>query len=230
MEIKEFIRKEFNGWGKYERVIFPAILIFIIILSFVMHDNKIALISAICGIGYTILAGKGKISCYFVGLIGTFCYSYISYRNAFWGNLALYLLYCMPMQIIGIFRWRSHLDKEKQEIYKTCLSSKKRIIYFLSAMLAVICLYFVLLSLNDANPVFDSITSIFSILGLLLTVKRCMEQWYVWFVVNGFSAIMWIGAYMNGSNCLATVLMWMTYFFLGIYFLYQWRKEIKSNS
>lgn len=228
MEINEFIKKELSGWGKYERIIFPAEILFIIILSFIMNDSKVALMSAICGISYTILAGKGKISCYFFGLMGTLCYAYISYKNMLYGNVALYLLYCFPIQIIGIYKWSKHLKKETNEIKKIKLTNKQRIIYAITAIFFTSICYFVLIKYNDQSPIFDSITTIFSIYGLLLTVKRCIEQWYVWFAVNVVSTIMWIQAYMNGSNCLATIIMWSTYIVLALYFLKNWNKEIEE--
>ena len=130
MKFIEFVKSELSGWGKYERVIFPVILLGIILISFIINDNKIALISAICGISYTILAGKGKISCYLFGLLGTMCYAYISFRNNLYGNLALYMLYYIPMQIIGIFKWKKYLNKKTGEIIKTNLSKKEQLIYF----------------------------------------------------------------------------------------------------
>ena len=60
----------------------------------------------------------------------------------------------------------------------------------------------------------------------MLTVKRCIEQWYVWFFVNLLSLIMWIFAYLNASNCFATIIMWAVYLVLSIYFLQVWKKEI----
>lgn len=60
MKILEFLQKEFSGWGRYERIIFPFGILFIIVLSFIMNDSKVALISSICGVSYSILAGKGK--------------------------------------------------------------------------------------------------------------------------------------------------------------------------
>lgn len=226
MNIMEFIKKELSGWGKYERIIFPLEIILIIIISIYMKDNKIALISAICGISYTILAGKGKISCYFFGLCGTLCYSFIAYKNQLYGNLALYFLYYFPMQIAGIFKWKKHLKKDSQEIIKTQLSQKERYIYIATAIIFSIIVYLILWKLNDQNPVIDSITSVLSIIGLLLTIKRCIEQWYIWFIVNGLSTVMWIQAYLNGSECFATILMWGTYFVLSIYFLNSWKKDI----
>lgn len=227
MNMFEFTKKELSGWGKYERIIFPLEILLIILISIYMNDNKVALVSAVCGICYTILAGKGKISCYIFGLAGTFCYSFISFKNALYGNLALYALYYFPMQVAGIFKWKKHLKSDTQEIEKTKLSPKERVVYALIAVFGSVILAFVLWKLNDQNPIIDAITSVFSIIGLILTVKRCIEQWYIWFVVNGLSMIMWIQAYLNGSNCFATILMWATYFVLSIYFLHTWNKEMR---
>lgn len=229
MGILDFIRKEFCGWGKYERIIFPLEILLIILISVYMKDSKIALISAICGISYSILAGKGKISCYFFGLCGTLCYAFIAFKNYFFGNLALYLLYYLPMQIAGIFKWKKHLKTDSQEIIKTKLSIRERIIYFSIAIICSVIMYIILDIWHDKSPFIDSVTSVLSVIGLILTVKRCIEQWYVWFIVNGLSVIMWIQAYMNGSNCFATILMWGTYFILSIYFLHTWKKELSNQ-
>ncbi len=229
MNTLEFIKKEFSGWGKWERILFPIGILIIIIVSFVMKDSKVALVSAVCGISYSILAGKGKISCYLFGLSGTFCYSYISFKNALYGNLALYVLYYFPMQVLGIFKWKKHLKKDVQEIVKTKLSNKERFVYLIFAVILSLITYFVLKYLGDLSPLIDSITSVFSVIGLILTVKRCIEQWYVWFVVNALSTVMWVEAYLNGSNCFATILMWAVYCVLSVYFLYTWNKEIKNS-
>ncbi len=230
MKIIEFIKKELSGWGKVERILFPLTILLITVISLYMNDTKVALVSAICGISYTILAGKGKISCYIIGICGTLCYSYLAWENGLYGNLVLYLAYYFPMQIFGIFRWSKHLKKDSQEIIKTKLSNRERILYTAVLTFACIICYFVLKNLNDANPVIDAVTSVLSVGGLILTVKRCIEQWYIWFIVNGLSTIMWIEAYQNGSNCFATILMWGTYFILSIYFLYTWKKELKTKA
>lgn len=229
MKFTEFIKKEFSGWGRIERIFFPLTILLIIVISILLKDSKIALISAICGISYTILAGKGKISCYFLGLCGTLCYAFLAFKNNLFGNLVLYLCYYFPMQILGIFKWSQHLKKESNEIIKTKLSVKERVIYSVFAFVLTVVGYFVLKFVGDLNPLIDSVTSVFSVIGLILTVKRCIEQWYVWFIVNGLSVVMWIDAYIKGSNCFATILMWSVYFILSIYFLYCWKKELKVN-
>lgn len=229
MKLLEFIKKEFSGWGRIERFFFPLMILLIIVISILLKDSRVALVSAVCGISYTIFAGKGKISCYFFGLCGTLCYAFLAFKNNLFGNLALYLCYYFPMQILGIFKWQKHLKKDSNEIIKTKLSVKERIIYSVTCVGLTICVYFILEFLGDLSPIIDAITSVFSVIGLILTVKRCIEQWYIWFVVNGLSVVMWIDAYIKGSNCFATILMWSVYFILSIYFLYCWKKELKVN-
>ena len=229
MKVLELIKEEFRNFGKYEKFLFPLVIISIIVISIIIGDNKIALVSAVCGISYTILAGKGKISCYFIGMIGTFCYSYLSFVNGFFGNLALYMLYYFPMEIIGIYKWKKHLKKEVREVIKTRLSNKERIIYFSIALILSLVVSFVLKVMGDSKPFLDGTATVFSVIGQFLTVKRCIEQWYVWFFVNLISLIMWIYAYLNGSNCLATILMWSVYLILSIYFLQAWKKELIQN-
>lgn len=229
MNIKEFIKGEFKGWGRYERIIFPISILFIILLSFYINDSKVALISAICGISYTILAGKGKISCYFLGLCGTLCYSYLAYQNGFWGNLFLYMCYYFPMQILGIFRWKKHISVKDNSIIKISLNRKAQYVFFISAIILSVLISIILKKTGDSSPFMDGFTTVFSIFGLVLTVKRCIEQWYFWTIVNGFSFAMWIEAYLNGSNCFATILMWGIYFILGIYFFYCWEKELSTS-
>lgn len=227
--IINFIKKEFSGWNKFEKIIFPLLIATILIITISLKDHILAIITAITGITYTFLAGKGRISCYGFSIITSTLYSYIAFKNHLFGNMALNLFYYLPMAFVGIFKWKSHLKEEVQEIEKTKLSTKERIIYLVVTTVAVLITYFILKYLNDQTPMLDSITTILSIVGLLLTVKRCIEQWYAWFVVNGLTAIMWIIAYINGSNCFATVLMWCTYWVIGIYFLTIWYKELNNE-
>ena len=64
---------------------------------------------------------------------------------------------------------------------------------------------------------------------MYLTVRRAIEQWIVWMIVNALSSIMWISIVMNGEKAYSTVIMWVTYFVLAIYFYAKWRKEIKEG-
>ncbi len=229
MKIIQFVKQELKGWKKSE-IIGLAVVLFIILTStFTLKDSPAAVINAICGILYTIIAGKGKVSCYFFGLAGSGSYIYLAFQNALWGNLLLYLCYYIPMQILGIFRWKKHLNKNTHEIIKTHLTKSELIKLTAISIIGCITLIVFLKHFGDSSPVIDGITTALSIAGMYLTVRRCIEQWIVWMIVNGLSVIMWLKLVLNGTKAYATVIMWSVYFILAIYFYIMWKKDLNKN-
>ena len=79
MKITEFVNKELTGWKKHEIIGLSVAIGIIFYNALFLKDSLIAGCSAICGILYTIIAGKGKISCYFFGLMGSSCYIILSF-------------------------------------------------------------------------------------------------------------------------------------------------------
>ena len=188
----------------------------------------ISIIYTICGILYTALAGKGRVMCYTFGIIATCCYSFLAYQNHLYGNFLLNICYYLPMQILGIFEWNKHLKTDKKEIIKTKLNKENRWILLLITIFISVTTILVLKVSNDNTPILDGITTVLSILGMYLTVKRCIEQWIVWIVVNTLAIIMWIKVSLANHNTYSTIVVWSVYLILGIYFYYQWKKELSD--
>ena len=228
MELIEFVKKELSGWKRFEAISLFVVLFVIFVNAILVKDNPVAVISAFCGILYTVIAGKGKISCYFFGLSGSWCYVLLSFGNALWGNMLLYLCYYIPMQVLGIFKWKQHLKSDTKEIVKIRLSQKTRIMLIVLGILGSISTSLILYFCNDKSPVADGISTFLSILGMYLTVRRAIEQWVVWMIVNGISALMWLNLVAHGAKTYSTVIMWSVYFVLAIYFYFEWRKELKN--
>ncbi len=206
-----------------------SVILFIIFNAINSHDSLIAVISAICGITYTFLAGKGFPVCYLFGVTGSTFYCLLSFQNALWGNLLLYAGYYVPMQIIGYFSWNKNLKESKNEIVKIKLPRRELAILIGTLILLSVSVYFILLKFNDAHPVLDSITTVFSIGGMYLTVRRAIEQWLFWLLVNILSVAMWFSVALSGVKVYSTVIMWSVYLFLAIYFYFSWRKELRSH-
>ncbi len=206
-----------------------AIYIILFVNAFLFKDQPAALVSAFFGITYTFLAGKGNPICYLFGVTGSGFYCWLAFHNSLWGNLILYAAYYIPMQILGFFKWNSHLKDNKNEIIKITLNKKERILISAVTLICSAAAVFVLHLLNDKNPVIDGITTIFSITGMYLTVRRAIEQWIVWMAVNGLSALMWGAIALNGGKVYSTVIMWCVYFVLAIYFYKSWKKEISLS-
>ncbi len=212
--------------NNYEIIGFLFVYVILFANAIVMEDSTAALISAFCGISYTILAGKGIPACYLIGVVGSGFYCYLSFHNSLWGNLLLYAAYYIPMQILGFFQWNKHLKTDKKEIIKISLDTKEQVLLFgITTVLSIVLITF-LMKFGDNSPYIDGITTVFSILGMYLTVKRAIQQWIVWILVNGLSFIMWIQIALSGEKVYSTVIMWAAYFILAIYFYVVWKKEI----
>ena len=115
----------------------------------------------------------------------------------------------------------------KNEIVKTKLTNKERFLFFIIASILSFLLGLILIHFGDTKPFIDSVTTIFSILGMYLTVRRTIDQWIVWMLVNGLSLIMWLSIAMSGVKVYSTIIMWGVYFILAFYFYYRWKKEVK---
>ena len=211
-------------------IAYVMVILLIVLHAIIRGDYIIAVISAICGITYTVFAGYGTPICYLFGLTGSGFYIFLSFQNALWGNLLLYLLYYIPMQTLGFFKWKENLKHGKNEIIKISISKKERLFITLSCIIVSAIAIGVLYYLHDTHPVLDGITTIVSIAGMYLTVKRAIEQWLAWIVVNSLSLVMWLNVALSGEKVYSTVMMWAVYLFLAFYFYYEWKKEINSYS
>ena len=220
---------EIKGWKKSEIIFLSSVILFIITHALLRGDSPIAVMSAICGITYTFIAGKGNPVCYLFGVSGSGFYSYLAFQNMLWGNLVLYLCYYIPMQIWGFFQWNKNLKIGQKEIVKRYLPKKELYILIAVTVFAVVLTAFILNYMKDTHPILDSITTIGSIGGMYLTVRRAIEQWIFWMVVNFLSLIMWIYVALSGARVYSTVIMWAVYLFLAFYFYFSWRKEISLS-
>lgn len=228
MNFTEFIKKELLGWKNFEIIGIFIVFVMVFVNAVILKDSIVAVLSAICGILYTVMAGKGKISCYFFGLAGSGCYIYLAFVNALWGNMLLYLCYYIPMQMLGIFKWKKHLKEDSREIIKTKLSKIGRLRLVLAGFIGSFFSILILAHFNDKSPIIDGITTFLSILGMYLTVRRSVEQWTVWMIVNGLSFLMWLNIVLHGTKAYSTVVMWGAYFILAVYFYFVWKKELSA--
>ena len=205
------------------------VILFIIIHAIIRNDSVVAIIDAVCGITYTFLAGKGKSICYLFGITASCCYSFLSFKNALYANLLLYSLYYIPMQVVGYFNWNKNLKNKTKEIIKIRISRKEFLIILALIVVLSTILSLLLIKFNNPHPIFDSVTTVVSVAGLYLTVRRAIEQWVCWTCVNALYLVLWTQLALSGERVYSMVIKWAIYLFLAIYFYIEWKREIDAN-
>ena len=181
---------------------------------------------SLLGLIYTILLGRGKYQAFIFGVLTSLLYSFLSFKNALWGSFALNFFYYVPVEILSLIKWFKNTNPKTKSVVKLKLKKKSFILYLLSASIISLVLSYILFLNHDKMPLIDGFITIFSILGAYLTLKRVIEQWIVWTIVNFLTIVMWLIIGSNGS--IFVVLLWFIYFIAGIVFFFQWKKEISD--
>lgn len=228
MQIKKFIKQELQGWTLIEKTWLAFSSFAILVLSIYLKNDVIGTISAICGVLYVILTGKGKISSYIFGVINILGYSYISFTTKYYGEVMLNLIYFLPSCFIGWHTWRKNSDTESGEVIKKRLSAKHSVALYSLTAVCIVVYGFILKSLGGTLPFIDSISTIISIIAQILCIKRFAEQWILWTVVNSVTVVMWCYSFFSTGESIATLLMWIIYLITGIYMYINWYKESKN--
>ena len=179
---------------------------------------------------YTILAGKGKPCCFLFGMVNTPLYAWIAFNAGYYGDLSLNIYYFI-MMFPGLAAWLHHRSCVSEAgIVRTRLSNKGRLLLFAMCIIGIVALWGILHLINGNRPFCDAVTNILSIAAMLLTVRRAIEEWVLWIVVNAVEVFMWWNAWRAGEGSISVLLMWLLFLANGIYLLSLWmRVEHKQN-
>lgn len=220
-----FISRELTGWKKSEIIWLVIAAVTIWGLSIYWKESLIGILAAVTGVLCVVLTGKGKLSSYIFGFFNVLFYAYMAFQARFYGEVMLNLLYYLPMNFVGWFAWKKHMQSRTGEVEKKRLAPKSCVLIFLATG-AAIGLYGMLLQyLGGALPYVDSMSTIISIVAQILCVKRYAEQWLLWIAVDVVTVIMWIAAFFTGGESVATLLMWSIYLVNAVIMFIKWRKD-----
>ena len=214
--------KIFKDWNLFEKswlIIFTLINVAVLIYS---KEGILGFTASVTGMLSVILVAKGKISNYYFGIINVVIYGFISYNSKYYGEAMLNILYFLPMQIIGFMMWRRNnvnIDESK-EVKAERMTIKEIILWSVLSGIAVIVYGIILKKLNNTLPMADSFTTVLSVTAMILMVKRYIEQWIVWIMIDIVAIYMWL---FIKSDYNITI-MWTAYLVNAVYGLYNWAK------
>jgi len=227
-KISKFVRNELSGWKMWEILWISISTATILVLSIYWNESLVGIISAITGVVCVVLTGKGKVSSYIFGMVNTVLYAYISYGAKYYGEVMLNLLYYAPMNVVGWVMWNKHISEDTKEVEKKKMKGDSRIIVLIGASIGVFFYGLILKKMGGNLPLTDSLSVVLSIIAQILCVKRLMEQWVLWIIIDVVMVIMWIMAFFNGGESVATLIMWSIYLVNAVIMFVKWNRESRS--
>lgn len=153
-----------------------------------------------------VLVIRGKISCYFWGIVGAILYGIFAFAFDYVGDAQLYVLFFLPMQFIGVYIWSKEMDNQSTTRVKSLTWIGWIIVVFLSAALAVLFFYEIpafskLLTSSYAFEtklaphIFDACTNSLSVIAQFLLIFCYWEQYILWLSVNLLGIVMYSGEF-----------------------------------
>lgn len=227
--IKKFFINEIKGWKKLELCWLAVATAVILGLSIYWKENFIGIVSALTGVWCVIFTGKGKRSSFIFGTINVLFYAIVSLKAKYYGEVMLNLLYYLPMNFVGWFMWKKHMNEETGEVKKTHLSLKKGTVLYALTAVAILLYGTVLRFIGGKLPYIDSMSTTVSVTAQILSVKRLTEQWVLWIIVDVVTVIMWGINFAKGGENIATLAMWSVYLINAIIMFIKWNKEAKKS-
>jgi nicotinamide mononucleotide transporter len=137
----------------------------------------------------------------------------------FFADASLQVIYI----ILGFLGWYWWLKggKNKSEL-KVSRTNIKTV--FVLACITIISTYFMrmyLISINDAAPFLDALTTVLSLVAQYLLTKKLFENWYVWISAD----IIYIGLYSYKGLYLTSILYFI-FMLMCIQGLKDWRRSM----
>lgn len=225
MDLKKALKNELAGWKKWQVLWMVFAILVILGVSIYQKDTVLGILASLTGVICVILCGMGRVSNYFFGTINVILYAYLAWKAKYYGDVMLNLLYYFPTNIIGWIAWSKNVDSETNTVYKKRMSIKQDILLVLISAIGVVGYGYILKLLGGNLPVVDSMSTVLSVIAQILMIKRYMEQWIIWIVVDVVSVIMWVVALPTEGGSIAVLLMWSVFLANAVIMFVKWLKE-----
>ena len=193
-------------------------------------------IAVVCGIAYVILAALRNNVCWYFAIASSGIYIYLCLNGKLYIESVLQVFYVI-MAIVGWVAWRKDGSNESDELDKLLdLPESKDLVkiwplsYHLFNILISAGVAFILgfcfdILTNQAFPYADAFTTVFSLIATFMVVKKVLENWIYWIVIDVVSIFL----YHERGYSLSAVLYFI-FTLLAIVGFVAWYKKFKTQS
>ena len=224
---KKALAQEFmHGYSLFDKLFMVSMLLVQIVVFCISPDSILGVIAGISGVISVVLCAKGKISFYFIGFVQTITYTFLAWRNCFYGEVLENIFYLVTM-VWGIFVWKKNSTVDDNGSAHVEALKFTPIMWVLSILGTVACtigIGYWLNSIGSAQPYTDAATNVLAVFAQILMVKRYREQWLWWFIIDILCLKMW---FVAGNWSM--VAMYVAWTINCVYGWYNWTKLNKGH-
>lgn len=174
------------------------------------------------------LAGRNNVHSWWIGIIGTSLYAALFYQFSLYADVLLQMFFVLT-GFIGWYGWANPDWKvsfiETSEKISTA-TVKSSVVMFVGAVLVAICYGLLLKTFTSAYaPFVDSMVLTFSVVAQLLLMRRKIENWPFWILVNTIAVpLYW------SRELYPTAIMYSAFWVHAWWAWYKWKSLFKEQN
>lgn len=188
-------------------------------LSEVSNFSILEIIGVVSSLLYIYFATKENRLCFLFGLISSTIYVYICFSYQLYFD-TLINLYYIVMSFVGWAMWSENKNKVEEKVKS--IQNKTFLLYATIGGLATLVFGGIALNYSDASlPFVDSFTTVFAIIATVMVVKKQIENWLIWIIVDGVG----IGMYFY-KELYFTSFLFLIYTIIAIQGYRKWKTQL----
>ena len=178
------------------------------------------------GLAYLILAMRQSLWCWPAAFFSTIIYTILFYNGALLMD-SLLNIYYMIMALYGWYFWRyGRYEQHQQQLSIKSWSLEKHLKHCMIMLILAIGLGYLMDNYTHADFAYlDSITTCFSLLATYLVVKKVLENWLYWVIIDGLSMYLYIN-----KGFYPTTILFALYTILAIWGYIQWQQAYEQDN
>ncbi len=180
--------------------------------------NPIEIFANIFNLGSVFFANRNSFHTWWTGIIGTILLGILFFEVKLYADVILQVFFILT----GLWGWWMWLygSQEKNELPITRVSLNQLFLFAGLAIFLAIGHGFMLHALTDASfPFIDSIILVCSIIAQFLLMKRKLESWYFWILVDLVAVPLYAA-----KELYLTSTIYFLFLILAIWGLLHWKK------
>lgn len=209
----------------FDLVIVPVITFAIsTILAIVFKDNFLGVITLACGFLNAYYLAKGKWYNYIYGFVFSVSYGVACALNGLYGWGIFVGVFYIPSQIYGMINWFKQAKNDPIEMRS--LKTKSAVLVCASTVVGSVLFGFLLSLIPTQQLSFlDSTTQIVNVAGIVLSLFRWREAWYVWIINNVLDLSIWtVNLFRGNENAWMMFITSIMYLIMNVVGVISWIK------
>ena len=220
--------KLFKEWTKFEKTLSLGSIFVIILVGIIFKSDLLTTSCSVVGVITAFLHAKGKNLGQVFGLIITFLYSIVSYKNKYYGEVLIYVVMMLPMYVLGIITWAKHKNTKTNSVEVNTIKKKEWITILFLSIFIYIGIYYLLKQFNTNELLISTTSVLMSLLAMYFQVRRSKHSFSFYLINDIILMMLWGIPVIKGNLLLFPMFINPIINFISdIYGLYNWKRMEK---